>query len=387
MRRIQLAVGLGLFMDAALYVALIPLLPYYSERFGLSKLTAGLVLAAYPLLVLVTALPAGVVSSRVGGRRVTIAGSIGFAVSTIAFALAPDAGVLALARGLQGIASGMIWSAGIAWLTSNAPPANRGRFVGRAMAGVAVGAIAGPALGALAGETSPEAAFLVAAGVAALAAAASFWAPRGVDVPPDSGLVQTTRRALRQPYIVAAMALAAVDSVSAAVVDLLATLELGRRGLSAGEIGATLVVGSALGALTGLLGGRYVEQVGAARFGLGAGTAMAAVTAAFALPLPTAVMLVLLVVLAPLFTILMTGLFALAAAGSDSAGMAHGTANALTSLTWSAGWVVGPVVGGAIARAAGDDVAYVLAAAAALGLVTIALRATGGRQAAPVAVR
>ena len=57
MRRIELAVALALLMDAALYGAVVPLLPYYAQRFDLSKLEAGLVLAAYPAVVLLLSVP------------------------------------------------------------------------------------------------------------------------------------------------------------------------------------------------------------------------------------------------------------------------------------------------------------------------------------------
>ena len=50
-RRITLAVGVLMFVDAALYLAVIPLLPQYVERFGLSTFQAGVVVAAYPISV------------------------------------------------------------------------------------------------------------------------------------------------------------------------------------------------------------------------------------------------------------------------------------------------------------------------------------------------
>jgi len=48
-RRITIAVGLTMLVESALYQAVVPLLPTYSDRFHLSKTGAGLVLAAYPL--------------------------------------------------------------------------------------------------------------------------------------------------------------------------------------------------------------------------------------------------------------------------------------------------------------------------------------------------
>jgi len=50
-RRITLAVGVLMFVDASLYLAVLPLLPRYVERFDLSTFQAGVVIAAYPISV------------------------------------------------------------------------------------------------------------------------------------------------------------------------------------------------------------------------------------------------------------------------------------------------------------------------------------------------
>src|SRR5690242_19829284 len=168
-RQIQLAVGLGLLVDATLYVAVVPLLPHYTDEFHLDKLGAGLVLAAYPLAGVLGALPAGLLSARTGGRRLMIFGNAVFAAATVAFAFAPSAAVLAGARFVQGIASSICWSAGIAWLTVNAPLDRRGAAVGKAVAMVSTGTVIGPAIGGLGGATSPEFAFLCVTALALVA--------------------------------------------------------------------------------------------------------------------------------------------------------------------------------------------------------------------------
>ncbi len=76
MRRIRAAVGITLFMDSVLYLALVPFLPYYADKFDLSKAEAGAVLAALPVAILVAAVPTGWLSGRVGARRVVIAGNV-----------------------------------------------------------------------------------------------------------------------------------------------------------------------------------------------------------------------------------------------------------------------------------------------------------------------
>ena len=59
MGRIRAAVGITLFMDSVLYLALVPFLPYYADKFDLSKAEAGAVLAALPVAILISAVPTG----------------------------------------------------------------------------------------------------------------------------------------------------------------------------------------------------------------------------------------------------------------------------------------------------------------------------------------
>ena len=120
-RRITIAVGLTMLVESTLYQAVVPLLPSYADRFHLSKTGAGLVLAAYPLPTPIVGLLSGLVTPRFGGRRMALAGSALLTVSTLAFALAPNAVVLDLARALQGTAAGITWAASMAWLSANTP--------------------------------------------------------------------------------------------------------------------------------------------------------------------------------------------------------------------------------------------------------------------------
>ena len=70
-RRITVAVGVSMFVDAALYLAVIPLLPHYVDRFGLSSLQAGAVVAAYPISVPIVSIGCIALVPRIGAKRIT----------------------------------------------------------------------------------------------------------------------------------------------------------------------------------------------------------------------------------------------------------------------------------------------------------------------------
>ena len=178
-RRITLAVGVLMFVDASLYLAVIPLLPHYVERFGLSTLGAGVVVAAYPVTVPLVSLGCIVLVPRVGAKRITLVSAGLMSVATVIFAWAPNATVLVAARLVQGFASGSIWTGSMAWVTDNAPPGRRGRESGIVMGMLSAGSVAGPAVGALAAWAGQELAFGLVAAVSLLGVVLAALAPSG----------------------------------------------------------------------------------------------------------------------------------------------------------------------------------------------------------------
>ena len=102
MRRLFFAVSATMFVDSLLYLAIVPLLPWYADEFGLSKVGAALLLASYPVAFLLVTTPAGWLAGRFGPRRVVMVGTTFFLAATALFALAQTGELVILARILQG---------------------------------------------------------------------------------------------------------------------------------------------------------------------------------------------------------------------------------------------------------------------------------------------
>jgi hypothetical protein len=89
------------------------------------------------------------------------------------------------------------------------------------------------------------------------------------------------------------------------------------------------------------------------------------------LPLGSAAFATMLVLIAPILSVLYGVGYPMGADGADRAGLGHGLALGLVNLVWGVGAVVGPVAGGAVAGYAGDRVAYLLLAALCVGAALV----------------
>src|SRR5882672_7230764 len=98
MRRLLLLVAVLVFVDTMLYAALTPLLPHFAHEFGLSKLGAGMLVAAYPAGALVGGLPGGAVAARLGPRRAVLVGLVSMGLASLGFAFAGSFWTLFAAR-------------------------------------------------------------------------------------------------------------------------------------------------------------------------------------------------------------------------------------------------------------------------------------------------
>jgi MFS transporter, DHA1 family, solute carrier family 18 (vesicular amine transporter), member 1/2 len=372
-RRITIAVGLTMLVESTLYQAVVPLLPTYADRFHLSKTGAGIVLAAYPLPTPIIGLLSGFMTPRIGGRRMALAGSALLTVSTLAFAFAPNAPVLDLARAVQGCAAGITWAASMAWLSANTPRERLSREAGIVMGLFSVGAVIGPGIGSFAHATSPELAFTCLAGAAALTLPLAYRAPAGVAIPREHSYVRSIGNVLRNRLVIAAILLSVIDPISLGAIDLLVPRHLHGHGVPTWHIGAALMIGAAIGAVAGPLAGRRADRVGPLRVGVVAATVLVILPAALITGLSDPAQLLLLVVLAPAFTILSTAMYPLSTSGADSRGVSHGVVNGVISVTWATAFATGSLASGALADHHGDTVTYVVVACVCASLLATLL--------------
>lgn len=367
------------FIAAATQTAIVPLLPRLDSTYGLSPAASALLLAAPGLATLAVSLPAGLLADRLGARRMTVVASALMCLAGLAQAT-PSYPVLLIGRLAFGLAFGIVWTTGVAWM-ARAGDGENTPHLGAVSTSAAVGMVAGPALGgALADAWGVGAPFLILGSLTALLTAALWRQPgaRGVVAAPTRGsLMALARLAPRRPGVVAGALALAIGGGASGVAQLLVPLQLHAAGFSAAATG---------GAFSAAAGLYIVVSAIVVRLGARAVTlrvaALAALLLAVAL-LPASLDAQALVIIGALIVstgsraVVSTVAYPLAteAAAAGVGPLVHdedtgapspvalgdGAVIGLLNGTWALGIVVTPLIAGALDQSAGAGVAYLSA--------------------------
>ena len=196
------------FVDLVGFGLVIPLLPFYAERFGASPLQMTLLFAVYSLMSMLAAPFWGRLSDRVGRRPVLMASMAAAALAYLWLGFASRLWMVFAARAFAGICAGNI-AAAQAYIADVTPPEKRARGMGMIGAAFGLGFIIGPVIGGIVAGSDLKTADLQTPGfiAAGLSAAALLGvvvllreslsaASRGRE---PRGRIAALREALRQP--------------------------------------------------------------------------------------------------------------------------------------------------------------------------------------------
>jgi MFS family permease len=371
-QRILLLAGAVVFVDMLFFSALTPLLPHYTHTLGLGKTGAGALTAAYPLGVLVGAIPSGAVAARAGVKPTVVVGLSTVALCVVVFGLADHAWQLFAARFVQGTASAFSWTGGLAWPIAAAPVERRGTLIGSAFAAAVGGTLFGPVLGGVASFAGTGWTFS-AVGVASLGLVA-FAASTPAAPPDDPQPLSALFAAFRDRQLLMCFWLVLLPGLLFGNLSVLVPLRLSHLGYSGAAIGAVFLCTAALESGNNILVGRLSDSRGTT-LPILAGLAGSAIFAAV-LPWPSqALVLALVVVLASLaFGASFTPALTLLTNVSEARGLDYGYAFALVNLAWAPGETLGAAGGGGLAHATADAVPYL-----ALSVICVASFALLGR--------
>jgi MFS family permease len=153
-------------IDAMGMGVILPLLPFYAQRYGATPLVIGALFASFALCQFIAGPVLGSLSDRTGRKPILIASQIGTCLSFVIPAVANSLPLLFLARILDGATSGNL-SVASAYAIDHSTPATRKRSIGVVSAGVGIGVIVGPALNTASAHLSPTAPIWIAAAMSA----------------------------------------------------------------------------------------------------------------------------------------------------------------------------------------------------------------------------
>lgn len=390
----------GLFFVAGVaQAAIVPLLPRLSAEHGLTASETGLLLALPGLATLAVSVPAGIAADRLGARRCTLLAGVVLCVSCLAEA-APSLSLLLVGRLLFGVAYGVLWTTGAAWLAEldSEPGGSRigpsvtcasvGMMVGPAVGGLVAGAgatglpfvliavasagvmvpltIAGAGAGATAGDESAGCSESVElarsvdySGSVELASSVGYGEP----VPYRGGRMSAIRTALQRPGVVAAMGALVVSGAVSSVSQLLISGALHHDGLSSGRIGLAFSLAAISYIAVSLTVVRLGARVRTLRFNALATAAMAVVLVPGLISGSATVLIATLMAASMPRAMVSTISYSLASASSEANGgagdgSADGSVFGAINGAWAGSLVLTPLLAGALEQHGGARVGY-----------------------------
>jgi MFS family permease len=198
------------FVDLVGFGLVIPLLPFYAERFDASPQQVTILLAVFSLMQMLASPLWGRLSDRIGRRPVLMASLAASALSYVWLGFADALWMLFAARGLAGACAGNI-SAAQAYIADVTPPEKRARGMGMIGAAFGLGFIFGPAIGGMVAGNDLATADLKSPGlIAAGLSLAAFLGvlfllkesrPAGAGERPRRGRIATLTEALGRPVL------------------------------------------------------------------------------------------------------------------------------------------------------------------------------------------
>ena len=343
--------------------AIVPLLPRLAQVYDLAPSETALLLALPGLATLAVSVPAGLVADRFGARRATLTAGALLAAACLLQA-APSLALLVSGRIVFGVAFGVVWTTGMAWL-SEIDTGTKGGRLGPSVTCSSVGVMAGPAVGGiLAQQAGLSVPFLLIAAVAALVVAplvvGSGNPPARRVEGPEPLAPRTSVRSLlaliRRPGVAAAAGGLIVSGAVSGVSQLLITLGLHNYGFTTGRIGLAFTSAAVFYIAVSAWTVRLGERARTLRFNAIATLALSlALIPALLGGGPPALVLALLLTAIPRAVV---GTVAYSLAAEDGNECSEGFVFGMVNGAWAAAMVLMPLLAGAVDQRGGIQAGF-----------------------------
>jgi predicted MFS family arabinose efflux permease len=248
---------------------MIPLLPFMQRDIGLSSSEAGLVLAVFPVVALISNLALGPFIDRFGRKRFIVAGAAMCAAILLLTAAGGSAVPIALGRAATGLFMQMIGASVFAAIADYVPSPDRARVAGYVTSAAPIAFLVSMSMGVLLGGLLSWRLPLILLAAICLALAIAAWALPPTNPEALSGS-PITGRGYREPLLSLSLdagtrlLLLAYFCWSVGMFVFLGLypswlVQHGLAGQGAGTIGVMLLLGEIGGLLGALLSGRLAQ--------------------------------------------------------------------------------------------------------------------------------
>jgi DHA1 family multidrug resistance protein-like MFS transporter len=154
---------------------IIPIMPAVLKEFGVGGQVYGLLIATFAFAQFVFSPIAGTLSDRFGRKKMIVIGLILFGGSQFVFGLSNVVWLLFVSRMLGGLGAAFMVPSMMAYVADVTTMKDRAKGMGRLGASMSLGFVIGPGIGGFLAAFGLRAPFFIAAGVAGIAAIASFF--------------------------------------------------------------------------------------------------------------------------------------------------------------------------------------------------------------------
>lgn len=127
----------------------IPVIPQLKDEMNFSGTTMGMMISIFAITQLLMSPVAGILSDRMGRKKIIATGMIIFSISELLFGLAQSKNGFYVSRGLGGIAAALIMPAVTAYVADMTTIAERPKAMGIVSAAISGGFIIGPGVGGI----------------------------------------------------------------------------------------------------------------------------------------------------------------------------------------------------------------------------------------------
>ncbi len=184
----------------------LPLVPLFASGIGASTVEVGMINAGFMLAAALLSVPLGLVSDRVGRRRLVLAGMVVSGLTSLFLTVARTPAQVGMVYLFSGVGLACFSPAMMSYVGDVAPPRFLGRAYGWYTSALYLGMALGPGLGGVLGAEGFRAAFLVSAAVIGAGIAVGFPrmpAPPPVVQPRSPDLVADLREILANRAVLA----------------------------------------------------------------------------------------------------------------------------------------------------------------------------------------